>query len=73
MDLEEVVLALVGLGQFANCQIAADFALNEGDLLCAVEPIVDSRQMHTAFEHSYCVLVAALLLQGEPQADQLFR
>ena len=69
MDLEEVILAPVGLSQLADCQAAADLALDVGDLPGTVEPVVDPYQMHTAFEHSRRLLVAVLLLQGQQHIE----
>ena len=69
----QVVLALVGLRVVSLCFLAGDFAAHKWELLFAVQPFIDARQVRAALEQFDGLVVPALGLQNQRQSEQRFR
>ena len=67
----QVLLQVIRLGVLAQGDMAAHLALQQGDLVRAVQAAVDPGQVHPALERAHRLEVALLLLQGQAQAEHL--
>ena len=65
----QVVLAVVGLGKLPQGNMAGDLALQHGNLLGAVESVVDPGKVHAAFENAYRLFMLAGILQAQAQTQ----
>jgi hypothetical protein len=69
----QVALPLVGGLEVAEGDVTADLAAQQGQLSRAVQALVDARDVRAALEGADGLLVQALALQSQAEAQQLLR